>query len=184
MKKFAGFLVFTFILYGIASCDPQNTRDRQVERLGEMEAEVLRNLSDTARIRALARAYRKLADEEPQDTACAEFLFKAGLLYRNIPGEGLRAVEHFRLLATRYADHRLAPEAKFNEALTWEVDVEQRQPAAEAYTDFLNKYPDHSLAPLVREQLDLIRIDTSAIETIRRFERQAAEKAPRVEASR
>lgn len=183
MTKILSFCSALFVLWAMVACKPKDSRVRQIERLGEMEAEVLRDLSDTARIHALAKAYRDLADSDPKDTGCAEFLFKSGLLYRNIPGEGLRAVEAFRLLDARYPEHRLAPEAKFNEALAWEVDVEQRTPAAKAYSEFLNRYPEHVLVPVVRQQLELLQKDGDPLETIRRFEREAAEKTAGVEAS-
>jgi len=165
-------------------CHSEPNRAKRLEQLRQTEAEVLRDLNDTARIRSLALAYRNLADEVPTDTANAALLFKSGLLYRNVPGQGLQAIAHFRLLRQRYPEHRLGPEALFNEAMCWEADVEQRKPAAEAYSEFLNRYPDHALIPVVREQLDLLQKDEDPLETIRRFEREAAEKGPGVEASR
>ncbi|MBI1316561.1 tetratricopeptide repeat protein [bacterium] len=177
------FFFIGMLLLVLTGCSNEPNRTKRLEDLHKEEAVVLRDLNDTARIRSLALAYRKLADEDPADTANAELLFKSGLLYRNIPGEGLQAIAHFRLLRQRFPEHRLGPEALFNEAMSWEADVEQLQPAAQAYSEFLNHYPDHALIPVVREQLDLLQKDEDPLETIRRFEREAAEKAPGVEVS-
>lgn len=122
---------------------------------------------DAAKAKEVIRLYVKYADEFPEDTSSASYLFKAGDISSKI-NEIHQAIELFGRLIQKYPDHRNAPYALFLQGFIYENQAGDPLKARPYYETFLKTYPDHPIAGDVSFSLE--NLGKSPEELIREFE--------------
>lgn len=111
-------------------------------------------------------AYLNFADNFKDDSLAAEYLFKAGDLYRS-QHKFKDALEVYHRIRTEHPDYDKVPQALFLEGFVLENDLKDLDQAKERYQEFLKLYPDHVLAKDV--QFSLNNLGRSPEDIIREF---------------
>jgi outer membrane protein assembly factor BamD (BamD/ComL family) len=127
---------------------------------------------DPARAKEAIDLYVRFADQFPEDTASAGYLFKAGDISSKI-NETHQAIMLFGRMIEKYPQHRNTPFALFLQGFIYENQVGDPARAKPYYEAFLQKYPDHPIAPDVAFSLQ--HLGKSPEELIREFESRAAD---------
>jgi len=114
-------------------------------------------------------AYEKFVSTFPDDTASADYLFKAADLAHGMrrPREAIRLYKDF---ISRYPTHSKIAASHFLLAFVYDNDLQQKDSAKIFYKEFLEKYPTHQLAPSAKASLDQIEMGLSDEELVKMFE--------------
>jgi TolA-binding protein len=113
--------------------------------------------------------YLIYADKFKDDTLSANYLFKAADLANGLhrPKE---AIAIFDRLRTSFPNYRKAPAALFMQGFIYETAMGEKAEAKEKYKEFVQKYPDHKLAPSAQASLDQLNANISDEDLIKSFE--------------
>jgi TolA-binding protein len=114
-------------------------------------------------------AYEKYIAAYPEDTASPGYLFKAADL-----AHGMRksrdAVQMYKEFISKYPSHPKAAASEFLLAFVYDNDLKQKDSAKIFYKSFLEKNPNHQLAPSAKASLDQIEMGLSDEELVKMFE--------------
>lgn len=169
MKKQWLFLI-SVIATGLLSCsNPRNEKERVI---AENET---RLINDTTRLLNTRIAemqlelYLSFVTDYPADSLSPVYLFKAADL-----AQGLRkpkeAISLYKKLISDYPDHPKAGSSLFLQAFIYDNAVRNKDSARILYNQFLEKYPEHSLAPSAKASVEQIDLGLSDEEMIKMFE--------------
>lgn len=122
---------------------------------------------DPKKARDMISLYTKYADQFPDDTASAAFLFKAGDLSSKL-NDTEAAIGYFSKLISKYPNSTNAPVALFLQGFIYENQAGNPMKAKPYYEEFLRKYPDHPLTGDVQFSLD--HLGKTPEELIKEFE--------------
>ena len=103
----------------------------------------------------------------PSDPKTPDLIFKAADVARGAKEYG-KAVQLWGQLWRKHPDHPKAPRALFLQGFTFESELRDANMASKYYKDFLETYPNDSLAPQVQQLLQVVEI--SPEDLIRQFE--------------
>ncbi len=149
------------------------SRDEWVAWLQQTEKQMAnpRELKlDTALALQYAEQAAAFAKKYPQDSLTPELLFRAADVARGA-GEFGKAIQLWGQVWRNYPRHRLAPDALFLQAFTFDNDLEAKDEARTYYQKVIDQYPDH---PLALQAGQLLRVlDKSPDELVRQFQQQA-----------
>lgn len=95
------------------------------------------------------------ADKFPEDKKAQEYLFKAASLYIGM-GQSEKALNTLRKYVKTYPGGEFTARAAFNIGYVYDTQLHDTKKAKEAYQDFINKYPDDSLARDTRMMIQLL----------------------------
>ena len=124
---------------------------------------------DPLKAKNVIQLYASFADQFPEDTMSANYLFKAGDISSKI-NEIDQAIQFFNKLLQKYPDNRNAPFALFLQGFIYENQAGNPAKAKPYYEEFLKKYPDHPIAGDVTFSLE--NLGKSPEELIREFEKK------------
>ncbi len=114
-------------------------------------------------------AYQKFVSTFPDDTASPNYLFKAADL-----AHGMRkahdAVRIYKDFIFKYSTHAKAAASYFLLAFVYDNDLKQKDSAKIFYKEFLEKFPNHQLAPSAKASLDQIEMGISDEDLVKMFE--------------
>ena len=110
-----------------------------------------------------------IATAAPGDSTSAETLFKAGI-YLKSREEYTKAIATWGLIVGYYPESSLAPDALFQQAVTFDNDLKDKENAKRYYDKFLQMYPAHQLATEVKNLQALT--DKSDEEIIKSFQKK------------
>lgn len=119
--------------------------------------------------------YIKYADTFGSDTLSADFLFKAGDLANGL-NRPMEAITYFDRLVKDYPEYKKAAAALFMKAFIYETRMDDSEKAKKAYSEFLEKYPEHPLTPSAKATLEQLNSNLSNEELIRMFEEKNKQK--------
>ena len=119
----------------------------------------------------LVDSYISFADQYPDDTNAAVYLFKAADISMNLLDPRL-AIQLFDRIMVEYSDFKKIPQCLFLKGYVFENELRQLDKAQRIYLEFLEKYPDNEFADDVQISLD--NLGKSPEELIRQFQEQAA----------
>lgn len=142
MKK----LLLVLLVVGLVAC--KSAQDKAKEQIKTAEKSLVDSKTkfinpETAV--ALLKAYMTYVEKYPQDTTCADFLFKAAEVSSGLRLSG-QAVELYKRCYGEYPEWRKAPQAMFLHAFTLETQMSDYFHANIQYQRFIDKYPNHPLA--------------------------------------
>jgi TolA-binding protein len=107
--------------------------------------------------------YNKLLNEYPNSKFAEDSYFAIANIYQmnkvpNLSREksAKKAVEYFQKYYKQFPDSERAPKALFLIGFILANDLQEYDSARIAYTEFLNKYPQHELAASVKMELDYL----------------------------
>ena len=114
-------------------------------------------------------AYQEFVNTFPTDTAAAGYLFKAADLAHGMR-KSYDAVRLYKEFIAQFPAHPKAAAGEFLLAFVYDNDLKQKDSAKIFYKSFLQKYPEHQLAPSAKASLDQIEMGLSDEELVKMFE--------------
>jgi len=115
------------------------------------------------------KAYKKFAEQFPQDSAAPVYLFKAADLAHGMR-RNREAVDIYKQFLSKYPDNAKVAPCLFLEAFIYDNDLKQKDSAKILYKQFLEKYPNHMLASSAKSSLDQIEMGLSDDDLIKMFQ--------------
>jgi outer membrane protein assembly factor BamD (BamD/ComL family) len=161
-------LTSVFLLFGITSCSSK--KQKLADEILQQEKSLYSDSSmvpDPVKAKKIIDSYVSYADQFPEDTLSANYLFKAGDISSKI-NEIEQSIQLFARLLKTYPDNRNAPFAIFLQGFIYENQAGDAVKARPYYEEFLRKYPDHPIAGDVSFSLE--NLGKSPEELIREFE--------------
>lgn len=131
-------------------------RAEMSERIDSLES-VLRaadDVLDTSLAEEMIHAYADFNKGFPEDTLVVENAYNLGVIYSNLPGKELYAVEQFIIVYEDYPDHPLAPQALYNIGIVFD-GMGDRERSAKSFQEFVNVFPEHVWADAAKAMIEL-----------------------------
>jgi outer membrane protein assembly factor BamD (BamD/ComL family) len=148
MKKSFGFVLLVLALMTLG-CGQGAEKKKLTDRIAAGEAKIfgdsLSTIPDQNTGMEMIQAYTDFANEFPDDTASAEYLFKGAEIAMNMKMSAM-AIEYYRRIIDSYPNYSKVAYCLFLQAFILENDLKQYDQAKQVYQDFVNKYPNHVLA--------------------------------------
>jgi hypothetical protein len=165
-------VLFVVVSMLIVSCGnakkPLAERNQLTKEISDMEKVLLANDEPDADLAdKMINAYLEYAEKFPQDTVTPEFLFKASEIAMNF-GRASEAIEFLTRIENDYTKYDKYPAVIFMKAFIYENYLDDINKAADYYTIFLEKYPNHKLAKDAEAALTFLGLDDE--ELIKLFE--------------
>jgi tetratricopeptide (TPR) repeat protein len=156
----------------IASCGnakkPLAERNQLTKEISDMEKALLANDEPNADLAdEMISAYLEYAEKYPEDTVTPEYLFKASEIAMNF-GRATEAIEFLTRIEEDYKKYDKYPAVIFMKAFIYENNLDDINKAADYYTIFVEKYPNHKLAKDAEAALTYLGLDDE--ELIKLFE--------------
>ena len=114
--------------------------------------------------------FRTLIKEYPDDNLVANAYFETAKIYhgkliKDLPlkESSDKAVRSYQIVANKYPDSPLAPNALFMVGFIEANELRQFGKAKETYSKFLQKYPDNELAKSAQAELDNLGVSAEEI---------------------
>ncbi|MBR4136398.1 MAG: tetratricopeptide repeat protein [Bacteroidales bacterium] len=129
---------------------------------------------DSASFNRFIRSAIKLADENPQSDMAPEMLYKAGvgsmiLAKSSITREetahyAKQALKIFYDFQEKFPDHENAKYCYYQRGIVYDDILGDYTSAQDQYRDFINRYPDDSLAVQLKDYLKILGKDERQLE--------------------
>ena len=164
-------LMLSFLLFACSG------KQNQLNEINKLEESLYGNSTtefNKDKALQLVNMYFEFAEANQEDTNSRVFLFKAGEVAMGMM-ESNKAIECFHLLYTKYPEHKKASTSLFLEGFVYETQMKDLAMAQKIYLEFLQKYPDHSLANDAKFSLQ--NLGKSDEEIIKEFEQKIQEEA-------
>jgi len=161
-------LASVFLLLGITACSSK--KQKLADEILQQEKSLYSDSSmvpDPVKAKKVIDSYVSYADQFPEDTLSANYLFKAGDISSKI-NEIDQSIQLFARLLKTYPENKNAPFAIFLQGFIYENQAGNPVKARPYYEEFLRKYPDHPIAGDVSFSLE--NLGKSPEELIREFE--------------
>ncbi len=168
-NKFKRILFFTFII-ALGACKPAH--EKLSDEIFKGEAVLYSDTNkrlNTEEANKVYSNYLKYVETYPKDTLSPDFLFKAADLANGLKRHE-ESVNLFARLVIEYPEFRKSSAALFMQAFVLETEIKETEKAKEKYKEFLNKFPNHKLAPSARASLDQLNANLTDEELIKMFE--------------
>jgi outer membrane protein assembly factor BamD (BamD/ComL family) len=163
-------ICIVLILFVAVSCTSQ--KEKLLSQISENEKKLF---SDTTKLLnpkiALEEIelYKNFSNTFAKDSLAPLYLFKAADLVHGM-GKEHEALELYDQFLSKYPNHAKAAVSTFLEAFIYDNDLHQRDSAKMKYKVFLEKYPEHKLAPSAKAALDQLETGMSDEELVKMFE--------------
>lgn len=138
----------------LAACGPN--RDKELENITnhEQEISVLNVASDIEKAHEMMNLYRQFVANFPDDSLAPVFMLRMAEINLNM-GESEQAVAILDSIIDLYPGFEEVGGCQFLKGQAYEAN-QQYDLAREAYTEFVEKYPDHYLAADTRKMLPYV----------------------------
>jgi len=165
-------LLSILLITAVIACTRKTPRELQVEKIQDLEKKAFPDSDslkgiDKKEAFKLMKAYAEFSEKFSKDSLAPEYLFKAGEMAMNIQMGG-QAVSYFNDVISIFPDFRKAPEALFLTAFVFETQMNNKKRAKETYQQFIDKYPNHSLARDAKASIE--NMDIPLDELVKKFE--------------
>jgi outer membrane protein assembly factor BamD (BamD/ComL family) len=171
MKKLSHLAGFVMALIVAVSCTSQ--KDEAHQKISQLEDSLFSDenkMIDRAKAKELIDVYVQFANDNPDDPATPDYLFRAGDMAMNM-NMPYRAIEVFDRIMNNYPDFEKAPQCLFLKGYIYENDLKDLNAAKKIYEEFLQKYPDDEFAD--DAEISIKNLGKSPEELIKEFEEQA-----------
>lgn len=150
-------LVVTIVL--LSACTEPKQVDHRAEmsaRIDSLETKVMdaEGDVDSVLIDRMIHAWQDFNKAFPEDSMVVKNTFNLGVMYTNMPGKELYAVDQFRIVYDDYPDHPLAPQALYNMGIAFDL-IGNKDLTVRTFQEFVNVYPQHEWADAAQEMIAL-----------------------------
>ncbi|MFB6258968.1 MAG: tol-pal system YbgF family protein [Flavobacteriales bacterium] len=157
----------------LASCSGPKGKEKQLERIGELEERVDSISSEgklpKKKMRKLMAEYKSYANQFPKDSLAPHQLLRAGGVARSLK-EPQRAINIYRQILNEYPDFSKEPTVRFLLAFVYDRDLKKKKKARSLYQTVIDSFPEHKLARDAEQYLKVMGLSDK--ELIERFEKK------------
>ncbi len=157
-----------FILVFLISCGP--SKNDSIQGISEKEDALFNEkggMTSLDKANELVVMYIEFADQYPEDSMAAEYIFKGADISMNI-NQPQQAIDLYDRIINDYPDFRKAPECLFLKGYVYENYFNDLDQARAIYTEFIEKYPENDFAD--DAQISINNLGKSPEELIQEFE--------------
>jgi len=155
MKKLP-VLIWIFAAVLTFGCGQGGEKKKMINRIAAGEAKIfgdsVSTIPDQNTGMEMIQAYTDFANEYPEDTASAEYLFKGAEIAMNMKMSAM-AIEYYRRIIDSYPSYSRVAYCLFLQAYILENDLKQYDQATQVYQQVVDKYPNHVLAKDARASI-------------------------------
>lgn len=170
MKGFKTLTTVLSLVIMMAACAPAIEKDAAAITAAEDALfDENQGITDKSKAMELVDLYVAFADNYPEDSMAAEYLFKGAEFCLSL-GEGQRSIDLYDRVMLEYPDFRKAPECLFLKGYVFENYLGDLEEAKIIYELFLQKYPENDFADDAR--ISIQNLGKSPEELIKQFEEQ------------
>lgn len=165
------------MVLSFAACTSEH--DRLIRSIDEKEEALKADTSlvpSEAKAAEIIRLYERFDSLFPADTLVPEYLFRAADLAQGFRHEQL-ALKWYARICKDFPDSRKAGAALFMTAFLYDYNLGEKEKAKSVYTAFLEKYPQHPLAPSAKASLEQLNLGLSDEELVKLFQQRADSSA-------
>lgn len=150
------FFVFSIVTLLLGACSMKANRDQAAADIAAAEAQLAQvNIAvDEQQAHDLLALYQQFATDFPEDSLAPVYLQKSADICLNL-GDNDQALAILDTLIAQYPGYDDLAGCLFLKGQAYE-NSEQYDLARQAYTQFVDQYPDHVLAPDTRKMLPYI----------------------------
>lgn len=146
MKLHHSFFFLAAIALLYSACKP--SASKHAEAISKIESEIYANkgsMPPVEKTKELIKLYREHFLKYKDDTASAEYLFKAAEL-SNYVQDFNQSVNLYDTVISHFPNYRRKGDCMFLKAYVYDTHLQRISLAQEAYNAFLKAYPTHPLA--------------------------------------
>jgi hypothetical protein len=155
MKKF---LLALSVAAAVASCTSGADGEKAVQEMSARSNWA----EDSTGANAIVRSLEAAAEEAQSDSLWTRYQLAAGDLEAQIPSRALYAVRHYMRVFDSLPETQ-GPRALFAVATTFDINLNDRIRAAQAYELFAQRYPQHPWRGRVDTLMQLTRSNADSI---------------------
>ncbi|MFH2095512.1 MAG: hypothetical protein ABIJ16_07400 [Bacteroidota bacterium] len=171
--KLRTLIPFFCLVILLNACVNSPDRDTEINLISEAESALYKDTMafylDMEVARNIINKYVAFADQFPDDTMSAEYLFKAGEVCRAM-NLGEESIRYYERVYSDFPAFEKAPYCLFLKAFVYENIVMDMMKAKEFYTLFIEEFPEHEFADDARALIK--NLGKTPEELIRSFEEQ------------
>ncbi len=182
------YLLMSALLLSVVliSCDTKKEEEHEGAEMEKMDmpAYITRIKDVETRMRASETLDKNIAIEAinlysqfvsnfPEDTICADYLFKAGEISTSI-GSYQQAINYFKELFDKYPNFKYVTESLYMQGFIYDSYINDDAKAKEIYQQLIAKYPKHTLAEDAKAAIN--NLGKTDEELIREFQKKNGEK--------
>ena len=154
MKKyFIGYCLLSAV-YSFSSCsstpkeEATNERNALIAQVDSLQKKMVNSqtmeLDKNLAVKGIA-AYVDFVAKYPQDSLCAEYLFRASDLSRGV-GDNPKSIDLLKQICQKYPDYNKIPDCIFLQGYYYQEFFKDTNTAKQFYQELLAKYPNHAFA--------------------------------------
>ncbi|MCX6230070.1 MAG: tetratricopeptide repeat protein [Bacteroidetes bacterium] len=172
MRKRNLIIVMAIAIFAITAC--KTAKERTSEKITVLEKEIMSSKTkiDSVKAQKLIDLYVNFADNFKTDTITPVYLLKAADISMNIL-KHQQSIQLLDRIMKDYTGFSKVPDCLFLKAFIYENQAKDFEKAKAFYTEFLNKYPNHELAPSAKAAIDNMGIPMDIL--IKSFEQKNKE---------
>lgn len=143
----------------LAACQPkEQTLQASIKSMEQKMAQSTE--MDTVLAKNITNAYLRYAKLHPKDSLAPVYISHAADVYKEMPGEAVRAINTYNRIIHEYPDNPLAERATFMIGFVFDEKLHDRNRAIQSYRYFLKTYPE---SPLVEDATNLLALQTDSL---------------------
>lgn len=170
MKRIKNTIIILAAITFMAACTAGSERDAsEIAAAEDALFSEDKGITDKSKAIELVDMYVAYADNYPEDSMAAEYLFKGAEFCLSME-LGQRSIDLYDRVILEYPDFRKAPECLFLKGYVYENYLGNLEEARMIYELFLQKYPDNDFADDARISIE--NLGKSPEELIKQFEEQ------------
>jgi len=149
MKKI-NLLIAVLLVLSIVACKNSNNnnqiseKEKAIQEISSSEEVLFSELEpDKEKATAMIEQYLTFVDSYPEDTICAEYLFKASEIAMNF-NQPHNSIRYLTQIETSYLDYSKYPTCIFMKGFIYHYEIQDLEKAREYYQRYIDNYPEHT----------------------------------------
>jgi len=163
-KLFLLFISIT-VLFGCGQ-----SKEKSISKIHDLEKQLYSsNVGpvDTSKASEMINLYTDFEKKYPNDTAAAEYLYRAANLAMNV-GKSLKSLEYINIIISKYPNYKKITSCYFLKGFIYDYHLKDINNARKSYQEFIAKFPKDDLAN--DAQISLNNLGKSDEQIIKEFE--------------
>jgi outer membrane protein assembly factor BamD (BamD/ComL family) len=168
MKHLQKLILIVFSLFLLFGCG--QSKEKMTNKIQELEKQLYStNVGpvDTSKTSEIVSLYLEFEKKYPNDTAAAEYLYRAANLDMNT-GKALKSIEIINNIISKYPNYKKITSCYFLKGFVYDYHLKDINNARKAYQEFIAKFPKDDLAD--DAQISLNNLGKSDEQIIKEFE--------------
>jgi outer membrane protein assembly factor BamD (BamD/ComL family) len=172
--KTNGILVLFMMLVIVLGCNNTSNKkniENDRKEIVKLEKELFGDdakEADEEKALKLTKLYNDFAENYPKDSLAPDYLYKSAEIVSNIGDPG-KAIVNYDIIIKEYPGYKKVPYCYFMKGFVYDNKLKDIEKAEKAYTQFIEKYPNHDLTD--DAEMSIKFLGKSNEEIIKEFEK-------------